>query len=168
VSASSEGDRLLYELGMLIARSRRLVWTAAARELEDNGFSSLSWVLVTYLVHQGPATQREIATAIGQHPAGVSRLVDELETKGLVRRRRDATDRRRARVELTARGRKLAEAGRPHVIGALREALSPLSKSELTRLYRLLHKLVPAPLPIGGRRGDDQVISRNSRSGSSK
>lgn len=153
---------------MLIARSRRLVWTAAARELEDNGFSALSWVLVTYLELHGPATQREIATAIGQHPAGVSRLVDDLETTGLVRRRRDAKDRRRAHVELTARGRKLAESGRPHVIGALRQTLSPLSKSELARLYRLLHKLDPAPLPTSVRRGDDQVISRNSRSGSSR
>jgi DNA-binding MarR family transcriptional regulator len=163
VRAFLEGDQLLYELGMLIGRSRRLVWTAASRELESNGFSALAWVLGTYLLHNGLSTQREIATAIGQHPAGVSRLVDELETKGLVRRRRDAKDRRRAHVELTARGRKMAEAGRPHVIGALHEALGPLSKGELLRLYRLLHKLVPtAPLLAV------QPISRNSRSGSSR
>jgi DNA-binding MarR family transcriptional regulator len=152
VPASSDEDRLLYELGMLIARSRRLVWTAASRELEDNGFSALSWVLVTYLVHHGPSTQRDISTAIGQHPAGVSRLVDGLATEGMVRRRRDVKDRRRARVELTARGRAMAETGQPHVIGALRKTLCPLSSVELRRLYRLLHKLVPAPLPTIGRR----------------
>ncbi len=119
------------------------MWTASARELEANGFSVLAWVLITFIVRKGRATQREIATATGQHPAGVSRLLEELEGKRLVRRRRDAEDRRRAVVELTARGRALFEAGRPHVIKGLRETLGPLSSAERRELYRLLQKLVP-------------------------
>jgi DNA-binding MarR family transcriptional regulator len=181
--ASPDGDRSLYELGLLIARSRRLVWTAAARELEANGYAMLSWVLSTYLVNHGPSTQREIATATGQHPAGVSRLLDELEEQRLVRRHRDTKDRRRARVELTARGRASFDAGRPHVIKALRETFSPLSSAERRLLSRLLQKLLPpellarphqnarraaaregAPLPAGG--SGLQPISRNRRSGS--
>jgi len=141
--ATSDGDRLLYETGILFARSRRYVWTAAVRELEASGFSVLPWVLVAYLAHRGASTQREIAASTGQHPAGVSRLLDELEEKRIVRRRRDAEDRRRARVELTARGRAVFEAGRPHVIKGLRETLGPLSATERRELHRLLQKLTP-------------------------
>jgi MarR family 2-MHQ and catechol resistance regulon transcriptional repressor len=132
---------------MLMGRSRRAVWTAAARALEDNGFSALSWVLLACLIKHGPAPQGEIASAIGQHPAGVSRLLDDMEAEGLVRRRRDADDRRRARVALTARGRARFKAGEPHVLGALRETLSPLSAAELRQLHGLLQKLAPPAAP---------------------
>ena len=141
--ASPAGDQLLYELGRLFAQGRRLVWAAAVRRLEENGYSPLWWGLLAYLSHRGPSTQREIAVATGQHPAGVSRLVDDLLEARLVRRGRDQRDRRRARVELTARGRAVFDATRPHVLGALRETLSPLSAAEKRRLLALFQKLMP-------------------------
>lgn len=143
MSALSDSDRLPYELGILIALARRSLWTAAAHELEANGFSMLVWVLLAHLVRSGSSTQRKIATATGQHPAGVSRMLVELEEQKLVRRGRDVADRRRAKVELTAAGRRSFEAARPHVIGALREALSPLSLDEKKTLRGLLGKLCP-------------------------
>lgn len=142
--ALAESDSLLYEVGTLIARARRLVWTAAAHELEAHGFSMVTWVLLATLVRSGPATQREIADATGQHPAGVSRLVNDLEAKKLVRRHRDDDDRRRARVEITAAGKAFCRSARPHVIGALREALGPISTTEQRALRALLLKLAPS------------------------
>lgn len=143
MSALSDSDRLPYELGILIALARRSLWTAAAHELEQNGFSMLVWVLLAHLMRNGSSTQRKIATATGQHPAGVSRMLVELEEQKLVRRGRDVEDRRRAKVELTAAGRRSFEAARPYVIGALREALSPLSLDEKKTLRGLLGKLCP-------------------------
>ena len=40
MSASPEGELLLFELGILIVRSRRLVWTAAAREVVRSRYST--------------------------------------------------------------------------------------------------------------------------------
>ncbi len=145
--ALADGDTLLYEVGTLIARARRLVWTAAAHELEAHGLSMVTWVLLATLVRLGPATQREIADATGQHPAGVSRLVNELEAQKLVRRRRDDEDRRRTRVEITAAGKAFCRVARPHVIGALREALGPISTAEQRALRALLLKVVPSTDP---------------------
>lgn len=142
--ALAESDSLLCEMGALVARARRLVWTAAAHALEAHGFSMVTWVLLAILVRSGPATQREIADATGQHPASVSRLVNELEAEKLVRRRRDHEDRRRARVELTAAGNAFFRAARPHVIGALREALGPISTTDQRALRALLLELVPS------------------------
>src|SRR5687767_8671608 len=98
---------------MLIVLSRRHVWNAASRKLEESGYSMLPWALLGYLMREGSATQRDIAASIGQHPAGVSRLIDEMEAQSLVRRRRDDSDRRRARVEPTRSGRAMFKAAHP-------------------------------------------------------
>jgi MarR family 2-MHQ and catechol resistance regulon transcriptional repressor len=127
---------------MLISLTRRLVWFAASRKLEEGGYSMVAWALVGFLVKIGPTTQRDIAAGIGQHPAGVSRLVDDLEKEGFVRRRRDEQDRRRARIEVTARGKAMWTAAEPLVIAALKEALSPLSLDEQRQLRKILRKLV--------------------------
>jgi MarR family 2-MHQ and catechol resistance regulon transcriptional repressor len=100
------------------------------------------WVLIGHLMHSGPTTQRELATASGQHPAGVSRLIDELQEGGLVRRHRDEVDRRRARVEATRKGLSTWKAAKPIVAEALKEALSPLTAEEQRHLKKLLRKLV--------------------------
>lgn len=145
--APADGESLLYEVGTLVARARRLVWTAAARELEAHGFPMTTWVLLATLVRSGPATQREIADATGQHAASVSRLVNDLEAQKLVRRGRDDVDRRRARVQISAAGKAFCRAARPHVIGALGEALAPMSTGEQRALRALLRKLVPPSDP---------------------
>lgn len=129
-------------MGLLISLTRRLVWIAASRKLEEAGHSMIAWALVGFLMKLGPATQRDIAAGIGQHPAGVSRLIDDLEKEGFVRRRRDEEDRRRARVEATARGKAMWTAAEPLVTASLKEALSPLSIEEQRQLRKLLQKLV--------------------------
>lgn len=146
--APADGESLLYEVGTLVARARRLVWTAAARELEAHGLPMTTWVLLATLIRSGPATQRELADATGQHAASVSRLVHDLEAQKLVRRRRDDVDRRRARVEISAAGKAFCRVARPHVIGALREALGPISTGEQRALRALLLKLVPPSDPV--------------------
>ncbi|MCK6586297.1 MAG: winged helix-turn-helix transcriptional regulator [Polyangiaceae bacterium] len=129
-------------MGLLISLTRRLVWMTASRKLEEAGHSMISWALVGFLMNFGPTTQRDIAAGIGQHPAGVSRLIDDLESEGYVRRRRDEADRRRARVEVTARGKAMWTAAEPLVTVSLKEALSPLSLDEQKQLRKLLQKLV--------------------------
>ena len=123
---------------------------ATSRRLEENGYSMIAWVLIGHISRFGPATQRDIAAGSGQHPAGVSRVVDELEEAGLVRRRRDAKDRRRVSVEPTRKGMAQWEAAKPLVMDAMNEALSPLTKEEQRALRKLLRKLVLAPGAQGG------------------
>lgn len=130
------------DLGLLITLTRRHVWNAATRKLEASGYSMLWWAILGYLIKEGASTQRDMAVAVGQHPAGVSRLVDEMEARSLLRRGRDELDRRRARVEPTPTGRAMFEAAHPLVKGALKESLRALSPAEQRQLSRLLRKLI--------------------------
>src|SRR5262245_29759598 len=114
------------EVGTLLGQGRRCTWQAAAQRLEEQGESVYVWNLLHHLNLKGPLTQRELATATSQHPAGVSRLLEEVEAQGLVRRRREASDRRKFVVELTAKGQRKRQRCYAHVVEAAAHALSGL------------------------------------------
>jgi len=127
---------------MLIARSRRLVWTAASRRLEAQGDSMVAWQLLNRLHQTGPMAQCELAASVGQHPAGVSRLLDVLARGRLVAQRRDAADRRRLLVDLTRAGRARLESMQPHIAHAADEAMERLGPADRRMLKAILEKLL--------------------------
>jgi DNA-binding MarR family transcriptional regulator len=142
---------------MLVAKARRVVWTNATRTLEESGDSPLSWQLLSHLVRGGKRTQIELAVALAQHPAGVSRLLDDLEKQGYVARRRDSKDRRRVYVEATHRGEQRFRSMLPGVLRGVEKAFEPLSQAERRSLRELLRKvalqdLEPPSVPNGGGR----------------
>ena len=126
---------------MLIGRTRRIVWTNAARHLEASGETVLAWQLLSHLVREGRCTQTELAAGVAQHPAGVSRLLDELDKQGYVLRRRDPQDRRRMCVEASARGKRRFQEGLPEIVAAVDQVLQPLRESERRLLRDLLRKV---------------------------
>lgn len=81
-----------------------------------------------------------VAEALLSQPS-MSRMVDRLARKGLLRRQPHPRDRRAVQVLLTARGRDLQRAiGRRHV-RTIAEKLAPLTDAELTQLTQLCTKL---------------------------
>lgn len=142
IAAAARGSRWLNEeLGRLLSRARRALWSGAARRLEARGESVLAWQLLNQLQRSGPVTQREIAERAAQHPTGVSRLLEELERGGYVRRHRDRSDRRKVRVEITSSGTARLEQSRPEVMTAVDEVLGPLTVAERQVLRSLLDKI---------------------------
>ena len=140
---------LLDELGQLLPRARRLIWRLAEARLQRLGDSMFEWPLLRRLMTLGPMSQCRLATLAAQHPAAVSRTLDELERRGLVRRRRDAEDRRRMVVAITARGAARCRAAHREVLVVLEEAFRPLKAPEREQLRDLLRRLVGS--------GDEQV-----------
>ncbi len=140
--ALSRTDSLAEELGMLITKARRMVWTNATRRLDESGESMLAWQVLAFLVRTGKRNQTEVSVALAQHPAGVSRLLDDLEKQGYVARTRDVVDRRRVCVDATARGRRQYRSILPEVLLGVERALDPLSDAERRTLREILLKVV--------------------------
>jgi MarR family transcriptional regulator for hemolysin len=136
---------LAVEVARMIASARRLVWNAAARSLDSIGESMLAWQILFRLIQNGPSTQRDLADAIAQHPAGVSRVLLDMEERGMVRRRRSRRDRRKMVVAATPAGMRRLEKDRPLVVRAVEEVLRPLAPREQRALRGLLGKLVEPP-----------------------
>jgi|GEM_PF-403019 len=167
-----ESDRAAAELVRLVGQTRRRLWIAAARALAGRGESVVAWSLVNRLAELGPLTQRELADASAQHPAGVSRQLGELERKGLTSRGSDPADRRRRVVQLTAAGQRWFRQLRPVVDGATAPVLAVLRPSERRSLSGLLRRVAEQPdrlsasrSPAGARR--PRAPRRRSRASAS-
>jgi DNA-binding MarR family transcriptional regulator len=82
---------------------------------------------------------------LGVSGAHMVQLVDDLEQRGLVARRRLETDRRAQVVDLLPAGRETVRRTVPLAGRIADDRLSPLSADEVRRLVALLQRLVTAP-----------------------
>ncbi len=130
------------EIASGIVRVRRRLVAEADRRLAQRGETVLAWQVLSALHRCGRSAQNELAEHIGQHPTGMSRLLDELEQARLVRRTRDRSDRRKLLVEPTARGRSFVQRGRPLIDSAVEEVLAPLARAERRTLRNLLWRML--------------------------
>jgi DNA-binding MarR family transcriptional regulator len=74
---------------------------AIAARVEVFGLTPAMWRCLAYLEIHGGASLRALAEALEVQPMSVVRIVDELETRGLVRRAADPRDRRALQLFLT-------------------------------------------------------------------
>jgi DNA-binding MarR family transcriptional regulator len=99
---------------------------------------------LSVLVFGGPRSLGELAEAEQVRPPTMSRMVTSLVRSGLVRRT-PTDDKRRFRLEPTAKGTKLLQEGRRRRVETLAQALQTLSESDLQQaahLAEFLHQLV--------------------------
>jgi MarR family 2-MHQ and catechol resistance regulon transcriptional repressor len=93
------------------------------------------------LHHLGPLRQGEISTKLLRSGGNITLVVDNLETRGLVQRTREATDRRVVSVSLTEAGEALIAELFPQHVCAIVEEMSVLTADEQETLGRLCRKL---------------------------
>ena len=129
-------------VGAHIGRARRAIVEAIDRELAPLDISHAQWIVVMLLGDGAAATAAELCKILVYDPGAMTRLLDRLEKKGVLRRVRAAGDRRTLRLELTAEGRRLY----PKIVEALVEVFNRLlrgfSKSEVRQLEDLLKRMV--------------------------
>jgi DNA-binding MarR family transcriptional regulator len=117
--------------------------------LEELGISGREYTTLAVLADDEPESQQEIAGLLGKAPGVVVAVVDDLEAKGLVERRRSEQDRRRSVVRITPAGRDAlhkADAVADEVADAVFAALSPDERVGLhDTLRRALSAQAPAP-----------------------
>jgi len=109
------------------------------------------------LFHLGPMCQSEISTKLFKSTGNITLVIDNLERRGLVRRERPASDRRRATVSLTEAGRDLIGAIFPNQVSAIVEEMSILTPAEQETLGRLCRRL-------GTRRRNNGIEAASPRS----
>ena len=90
---------------MVLAASRALV-AVAARSLAATGdeVTLPQYRALVVLAARGPQGTAELAAALAVNPSTATRMCDRLVRKGLVRRHRQAGDRRTVRIGLTQEG----------------------------------------------------------------
>jgi MarR family transcriptional regulator, 2-MHQ and catechol-resistance regulon repressor len=93
------------------------------------------------LFHKGPMCQKEIGCKILKTGGNMTLVIDNLEKRGLVKRRRNPNDRRYIGVVLTDAGRGLIEKIFPRHIRIADDIFSVLDKDQIQTLGDLLKRL---------------------------
>jgi MarR family transcriptional regulator, lower aerobic nicotinate degradation pathway regulator len=132
------GDPSPFALGLLL---RRAHWRAAAvmaEALRPFGIELRHFAVLIVLVNRGPTEQRDLVEATGSDKAGIMRVVDDLERKGLAVRKSVPGDRRVRAVEITAKGLKLFDAAHVAAEPLADRLVSVLGPGEAEQLTDLL------------------------------
>lgn len=99
-----------HRFGMQLAHMSRGWRAELDRRLADLGLSQARWLVLLHLARFAqPPTQRELAQSVGVEGPTLARLLDSLETQGLVLRQAVVEDRRAKKIVLCDTARPLIE-----------------------------------------------------------
>jgi DNA-binding MarR family transcriptional regulator len=130
-------------LGLLFRQVRDALRDAMERELAANGHDlTLSQYITLKKLHYGTASASELAQAAELNPGAITRLLDRLESMGLVLREAHPSDRRALRIVLTARGKAIwpeLETCADRVRERAMTGLDEHQRSELVRMLEHVH-----------------------------
>jgi len=118
---------------------------------------TLAQVRVLRRLAPEPMALGELGASLGLSATSMTRLVDRLEERGLVGRRRDDDDRRRVTAVLTAAGRDLV--GTLPLLGGtpIWEAAERLSPQQRTRIGKAMEEFVRAVREVDQERIEAQT-----------
>ena len=109
--------------------------------LAEAGLTDGQFGVLEALYHLGSLHQRELGEKLLRSRGNITVVVDNLERRGLVRRQRQAEDRRCVAVHLTPEGQRLIRAVFPRHAAQVARTLAVLTPAEQEELGRLCRKL---------------------------
>lgn len=122
---------------------------------EHFGIGIPEWRVIAMLGEFGKLTSRDIGELSQMHKTKVSRAVTELDSRGLVIRSENKSDRREAFVELSGPGRRIYDEIVPMALAFEQRLLDGISAEERTTFERVLATLTErGRLLSAGFRGD--------------
>jgi DNA-binding MarR family transcriptional regulator len=121
------------------------IWLEARRRLDcalkPVGLRSREfWLLV--IAGRGNVSQHEMADLCGLDPSSLVAVLDGMERRGLLHRRRNPNDRRVQWVQRTEQGERLFARALPRAQRAEAQQLEALSAAEQRRLVAAMRKLI--------------------------
>jgi MarR family transcriptional regulator for hemolysin len=128
-------------VGLRLVRTARVVSQEFERAMSEAGGSAAAWQVLLLVRSEQWGTQAKIAEAMGITGATLTHHLNALEAQGLVRRWREASNRRVQRVALTDAGAELFERLREVALRHDERLRSALDDDELAQLGTLLDKL---------------------------
>jgi DNA-binding MarR family transcriptional regulator len=135
---------LVRHTGYLLSRMGFWAQRQFSIRMEELGLTPRMWGALNVLAAEGPVTQQELGKSIGMDPSTMVATIDELESQGLVERRRHPSDRRAYALQMTEEGRDRLARGRELAAQAQSQLLAPLSEDERGVLHDLLLRLAQA------------------------
>ena len=117
-----------------LMRAAESITSRVHKHLSSVGLTVSQFGVLEAIFHLGPLSQKDLGRKILRSSGNITMVIDNLEKRGLVRRKRDASDRRMFIVHLTIEGQRL--------IGKIFPSHSALITNELSVLNATDQKIL--------------------------
>ncbi|APV51621.1 hypothetical protein BWI17_19145 [Betaproteobacteria bacterium GR16-43] len=139
-------DPATYDFTTAIPPMMGRVRTALLNHLEEQlsplDLKAADYVVLAILANGGSVTASSVCSFLSHDPGAMTRKIDALEKRGLVRRVRSAEDRRAIQLELTPEGKKLYPKALAIGVGVANDFLRGFTKAEARQLEGLLKRML--------------------------
>jgi len=129
-------------VGFLMKRCGVLMTQVAEKRFQRLPISFTQWLALIGLAQHEHVSATRLSEDLGHDMGALTRVVDELERRGLARRERSRKDRRAVEIAITAEGRRHALEGKRLVVELLNELVEPFSEAEVDTLIALMQRLL--------------------------
>ena len=146
MAGEPEGPRNGFDKVLDAAMGIAEAWNEkAGKWLRENQVTFTQFKTILLLSRAGSQTLSQLSEGLSRARCTVTGLVDRLEAKGLVKRKRSREDRRQVYVSLTDKGRELAQELKEKVVPELtrmgERLMGRLTEAEAAALHGALGKL---------------------------
>jgi DNA-binding MarR family transcriptional regulator len=129
-------------VGYLLKRLNTELHRGVDRELEPLGLTSAQFSVMAQIVYRRADTPSAICDLLEYDRGAMTRMIDRLEEKGLLRRAPDEDDRRTIRLALTREGQELFPKLIARIVNVLNRFLSGFSEKEVDQLKSYLLRML--------------------------
>lgn len=142
MSTAAVTDRdLSLKLWVVLARAYRAMAARARRDVERHGLAPSEFAALEALYHKGDLPVGNVSERVLLTSGSMTHVVDKLERRGLLARRRCAEDQRITYLSITSAGRALMASIFPAHAEAIRQATAGLGPDDKRALIVLLKRL---------------------------
>ncbi|WP_420321849.1 MarR family winged helix-turn-helix transcriptional regulator [Flagellimonas sp.] len=132
-------DVILFQLDITSKQSK--IYSQRIMDEAGMGITVEQWVLLKIVQEANGLSQKEIAIKSYRDPASITRTLDILEKKGLVKRQPDPNDRRQYRIVLSDQGRDFVDRHMELVNTMRKQSVKGFNADEIGRLNEFLMRI---------------------------
>ena len=129
-------------VGYLIRRLTTIITSRLETAFAGQQFTLTQWSVLMHLRDGLASTASDLCGAFQHDSGALTRVLDQLEARGLIERERSLQDRRVVKLALTPAGHGAIAALLPTVVEHMNEALAPLSQAEFEQFRGTLMKVL--------------------------
>lgn len=142
VIESWQGVLAPYSIGYRIKLLSQLMSRKFQERLEPFGLTPFHWIVLCCLWQEDGLATCRIGERLQQVGGTITGVLDRMEERGLIRRERDARDRRIWRIWLSDAGKQLETVLPPLVVELREEAMKGMPYRERERFSQLLNQAI--------------------------
>jgi DNA-binding MarR family transcriptional regulator len=128
-------------VGYLIAATRTRLFRALDIELRKHGFSAAQWPILRAIADGDTPIAADLCRKLDYDTGSMTRMLNRLEDKGVLRREASKEDARTVRLRITATGHRIYPKLRDATIRVLNRMVAGFSEAEVKRAHELLSRM---------------------------